>query len=222
MTTREQLLSDLLMDRGLWPDFVQYRETLLAKGVKKRMAHRKALDRYLPREAKMETSELPGAAEAELKQRARTKGDTDEEARLREEVARKEAVFDPLTDLVDAGMFGKEDFTLDSVKWVLSNLYTKVDPQDAPNALAWSTLQHFRAVPSDAGKALVQFLGKFVPARVEEDKPDDGPIDGAAQLRLISRIRKFGEKLQGGAEAARRVHNPKVTGSTPVPATIEA
>lgn len=219
MAKRDQLLSDLLLDRGLWPDFVQHREALIGKGVKKSKAHRMSLDHFLPVESKQAVEEL-SAGEGYEKEPI-TRGDIDEESKLREQVALSEAEFEPGTDLVDPAKFGDDEFTLDSVKWVLSNLYVKVDPSEAPNALAWSTLQHFRFVPADAGKALVQFLGKFVPAKVEEERTDSGPIDGAVQLRLIRRVRAAGKKLQGSAKAARRVHNSKVTGSSPVPAISE-
>lgn len=220
MAKRDQLLSDLLLDRGLWPDFVQHREALIAKGVKKTKAHKQSLDYFLPVESKQAVDELL-VGNGGCKEEPETKGDTDAEARLREQVALSEAEFEPSTDLVDPEKFRDDEFSLDSVKWVLSNLYVKVDPSEAPNALAWSTLQHFRFVPADAGKALVQFLGKFVPAKVEEERADSGPIDGAVQLRLIRRVRAAGKKLQGSAKAARRVHNSKVTGSSPVPATSD-
>ncbi len=191
-----------LMDSGKWPDFVHYRDGLRAGGMKPSEATRQAVDKFLGTGAPGTGDAIPTTKPRDIEPPCPT--------------------VQPDNGLHDKADFaGKECSTAESLRWVARNLRAlDVKVSDAPDAAAWNLLNAYRKSPMLECEFWKSMWMKTVEKGDLDGGKDDGKIDGSETLGLISRLMDLRDSVsRGGPVEGRRVHDPEITGSTPVSAT---
>lgn len=76
------------------------------------------------------------------------------------------------------------------VRWVSRNIDNPVvDPEDCPDAFAWTLLRQCRANPAFIGFFIEKLWAKLLPSRSGQEKDSgDGAKDGAVTIEMIQRI----------------------------------
>lgn len=213
---------DALKAAKLWPDFVVYREQLIADGATRESAGRQALKKFLVGEVaervgkKMSLPECatPSVASASV-----------EPPRF---------IGTPENDFVDCGddMLGavpkapapvplsafdgkSESDEIENIRWVMENMRTRnLTAATCPSKTAWGLLCECRENAEFRLSFFKDYYAKTI-IKPKEEKQDDGEIDGAVQVELIGKILR----LRDSAVAERQTHTLKAVGSNPTPAT---
>jgi len=207
----------MLMERGKWPDFIAYRESLISTGQRGCDADYESVLKFLGESA-------PGL----LRRRSRGKVRIQPPLKVEKLASLGGDRLNVGAALVGcsltmAEISGKTATSADCIRWVARYMdVADVEATDAPDPTAWGLLRMCRESPAFK----VEFYKSMYTKTIDKGEAGsslDAPVDGQPTMDLIGQILKAKEQsLRGSSEVERRVHNPEVAGSNPVPATNSA
>ena len=185
------------MDSGKWPEFVHFREELVAAGAKPADANRDALAKFLGGPAQTAVGE-------EMAARHGPNIGPVVAANL-DRLAKPPSLPSPSSCVVPVTMAdfaGKQAGTAECIRWVARHMdIVDVLPADCPDPMAWSMLQECRRAPLFR----FEFYKSILPKTIERGDTGDrgeGDEEVARQVEVIERLLAARDAAKKPAEVA--------------------
>ena len=190
----------LMIEKGVWPDFVNSRNEIRAGGAKPSDAHRQALAMYLTFE---EMPKMGKLATEQVKKLLAAKDPSPApkpqiEGKLREP---KKVVEIEYADLEDFGE--RRCSEQESIRWVAQNMRMEnVKPCDCPDPTAWNMLQQCQSSTVFAMDWWKTIYTKIIPSKKElgEDSGVDKDKVEEMLIEMIGKITEISENIKAGKQ----------------------
>jgi len=187
----------LMIEKGVWPDFVNSRNEIRAAGAKPSEAHRQALAMYLtfeemPEMGKLATEQIKKLLAAKDPSPVTKK--TIKESTLREPKKVIEIEYADLEDFGDRRCSEQE-----IIRWVGQNMRMEnVKPCDCPDPTAWNMLQQCQSSPLFATEFWKTIYTKIIPSKKElgEDSGVDKDKVEEMLVEMIGKIISISDKIK--------------------------
>ena len=191
----------LMIEKGVWPDFVNSRNEIRAAGAKPSEAHRQALAMYLtfdemPEMGRLATEQMKKLLEAKDSSPAEKKPHFDGKLRKPKKVVEIE-----YADIEDFG--DRRCSEQEIIRWVGQNMFVDgIKPCDCPDPTAWNMFQQCRNSTVFAMDFWKTIYTKIIPSKKElgEDSGVDKDKVEEMLVEMMEKIMVISEKIKADSQ----------------------